>query len=84
MEVVQVILVLLVTGVLITGFLRLLPVTLEGLGCALWVMCANVKHRVGDMSIEGCMYFDVLDVGGRHEVFKGICGDVVLIGKNAS
>ena len=82
MEIVQVILVLLITGVLIVGFLCLLPVTLEGHGCASWVMRVNVEHRVGNMSIEGPTYLGVFNVGGQHEVFEGVHGDVILMGKD--
>ena len=83
-EVVRVVLILLITGVLIAGFLRFLPVTLEGCGCASGVMHAYVECGMGDVTIEGSANFDVLNVGGRCEVFEGVHGDVVLMGEDVS
>ena len=41
-----------------------------------------VEHRIGDVTIEGPMNLGVLNVGGQCEVFEGIRGDVVLMGKD--
>ena len=74
---------MLIAGILIAGFLHLLPVTLEGCRCALWVICVYVECEMGDMTIEGPADLDILNIGGWCEVLEGVRGDVVLVGKDA-
>jgi len=80
MKVVQVILVLFIIGILI---MCCLAVTLEMLRDALRVVHVNIKRKMGDMSCEGCVYPHVVDIGIGCEVFEGMHGDVVLVGKDS-
>jgi len=68
---------------LISGGLVLLLVALEMLRDALWVVHVDVEHGVGDMSCKGCVYLAIHNVGSGCAVLKEVCGDVMLMGKNA-